>query len=53
MGQQSIYLPLGELKQPDAHVILQGLEHYDLVVLDDIDQVCADRDWAEALLCID
>lgn len=52
MGQQSIYLPLGELNQPDAHVILQGLEHYDLVVLDDIDQVCADREWAEALFAL-
>ena len=30
----------------------KGLEHYDLVVLDDIDQVCADRDWAEALFAL-
>ncbi|MCL4410785.1 MAG: DnaA/Hda family protein, partial [Gammaproteobacteria bacterium] len=49
LGQQSIYLPLSELNQPEAHVILQGLENYDLIVLDDIDQVSADRGWAEAL----
>ncbi|MCL5255305.1 MAG: DnaA regulatory inactivator Hda [Gammaproteobacteria bacterium] len=48
----SIYLPLSELKQPDAVQILHGLETYDLIVLDDVDAVTANREWAEGLFAL-
>lgn len=54
-GQQSlqvIYLPLRELAQSGHADILQGLEYYDLVCLDDIDAVSSSSLWAVALFAL-
>lgn len=48
LGLRASYLPLDTLQGygPD---ILEGLEHMDLVSLDDLDQIVGQPDWDEAL----
>ena len=49
-GLRSGYLPLGEAwPQPD---MLRGLEQLDVLCLDDVDGVSADRDWAGGLFTL-
>lgn len=43
-----MYIPLGEVKHYSVS-ILENLEHYALVALDDVDAVITDPVWAEAL----
>lgn len=47
-GRQAIYLPLKELVCYSPE-ILEDLEHYDLVCLDDIQVIEGNRSWQEAL----
>ena len=47
-GQSSIYLPL-TLLQAHSPEVLQGLEQIELLCIDDIEAVCAEAHWAEAL----
>lgn len=51
-GHRSIYLPLRDSGQLQDSRILQGLEQYDLVALDDLDQVTRSRSWCEALFAL-
>ncbi|RUO35199.1 DnaA regulatory inactivator Hda [Aliidiomarina sanyensis] len=51
-GRTSIYLPLRDFVGTSAIDILQGLEHYDLIALDDVDSVSLDPKWAEALFAL-
>lgn len=46
--QNSIYLPLSELEQWQPE-IFEGLESFDLICLDDIEQLAGKPDWEEAL----
>lgn len=47
-GQQAYYLGLGRLP-PEAAGTLEGLEHWDLVCLDDLHAVAGQRRWEEAV----
>jgi DnaA-homolog protein len=47
-GEAAVYLPLRELVQ-DGPYLLDDLEQYELVCLDDLDAVGGDRVWEEAL----
>lgn len=47
--ENALYLPLNELKDLDPSALLENLESMALLCFDDIDAVCADRDWCEAL----
>lgn len=47
-GQSAAYLPLRELYALGAEV-LHDLEQLDLIVIDDIDMLCGDSVWQEAL----
>ena len=47
--EQALYLPLDELKDLDPAALLENLESTALLCFDDIDAVCADRRWCEAL----
>lgn len=51
-GKSSIYLPLAELANPLAASVLNGIEQYDLIALDDLDAVVAIPEWAEALFIL-
>ena len=46
--QNSIYLPLTELAQWRPE-IFEGLESFDLICLDDLEQLAGKTDWEEAL----
>lgn len=46
---QVMYVPLADFSDPVHISLLQGLEHYDLVCLDDIDKVTMSPDWCVAL----
>lgn len=48
-GRRTAYLPLADLAEVGP-AALAGLEHHDVLCLDDLDTVVADRDWAVALL---
>lgn len=45
----SQYLPLSELAGFDAHALLDGLEHLDLICLDGVQHVMGQQDWDRAL----
>jgi len=45
---EAIYLPLQQLSVHDASC-LDGLEHYDFLVFDDIEAIAGHRDWEEKL----
>lgn len=45
----AIYLPLTELKNEDPVAVCEGLEHANIVCLDDIDAVLTERSWCEQL----
>ncbi len=47
-GLRTMYLPLAELTNADA-TILEGLEHADLICIDDIQTVLGKPTWEEAL----
>ena len=46
--KQSIYLPLGEFEQLSPE-ILDGLEQYNVICLDDINAIAGQLEWEEAL----
>lgn len=48
-GQQVMYIPLRELTDTSHISLLQGLDNYDLVCLDDIDAVTHSVAWCDAL----
>lgn len=48
VGDQSIYVPLGEFRHADA-AVLQGLADRHFVCLDDLQQVLGNPDWELAL----
>jgi DnaA family protein len=50
-NQQTMYLPLREL-QDFSPEILDNLEYYDLVALDDIDCVTMNAEWSEKLFML-
>lgn len=45
----SILLPLRELAAHSPHTVLSGLETLNLIALDDLDAICGQTDWEEAL----
>ncbi|QLF92165.1 DnaA regulatory inactivator Hda [Pseudomonas sp. ABC1] len=47
-GEQAVYLPLRDVVQLGPE-LLDGLEQYELVCLDDLDALVADAAWEEAL----
>jgi len=47
-GESAVYLPLAEWVELDLSV-LEGLEHYALLALDDLDAIAGRRDWEETL----
>jgi len=47
--ENALYLPLSELKDLDPAALLENLESMALLCFDDIDAVCLDRHWSEAL----
>lgn len=51
LGQRVSYLPLKALAGYGPGVT-QGLDAMDLVVVDDVDQIIANRDWEEALFAL-
>lgn len=48
LGRSAAYLPLDELKHLGGG-ILDGMEHLDLICLDNLESVAADPEWEEAL----
>lgn len=48
-GKTALYLPLKELKQYAPEDILENSHQVDLICVDDIEQVVADKHWEEAL----
>lgn len=50
--QPVMYLPLGELKNSIQPQVLQGLEQYGLLCLDDIDAVVDDAQWCYELFAL-
>lgn len=48
-GMQSQYLPLVELAGFEPEALLEGLEHLDLVCIDDLQQVVGRPGWDEAI----
>jgi DnaA-homolog protein len=48
-GSSALYLPLGELAEYTPEEVLQGMEHLDLVCLDDIHAVLGREQWEHAL----
>lgn len=48
LGKYPIYLPLNLLKDSSAE-ILEGLDEYSLICLDDIDSIASKKNWEEAL----
>lgn len=51
LGLRCAYLPLGE-RAALAPEMLEGLEDLDLIAIDDIQAVAADKDWEEALFAL-
>ncbi|RUO81471.1 DnaA regulatory inactivator Hda [Idiomarina tyrosinivorans] len=47
-----MYMPLRELAGQASPAMFEGLEHYDLICLDDIDEVLQQQQWAEALFAL-
>lgn len=47
-GQSAAYLPLKQYQTLSADM-LEGLEQLDLVCLDDVDSICGDGDWEQAV----
>lgn len=47
VGRRAVYLPLAEPGLAPA--MLEGLEQYDLVCIDDIERIAGDPDWETAL----
>lgn len=47
--EAAIYAPLGELRSEDPALLFEGFERAELVCLDDIEAVLADRHWCEQL----
>ncbi|SFV24640.1 DnaA regulatory inactivator Hda [Pseudidiomarina donghaiensis] len=50
--QPVMYLPLGELKDSIQPQVLQGLEQYSLLCLDDIEAVLSDTQWCYELFAL-
>ncbi|WP_277052887.1 DnaA regulatory inactivator Hda [Zestomonas thermotolerans] len=48
LGEQAVYLPLGEVVEHGPE-LLDNLEDFELVCLDDLDAVVGHDDWEEAL----
>lgn len=48
-GEQTLYMPLGELLEYAPDEILDGLEHVGLLCFDNIDLICGNARWEEAL----
>lgn len=48
-GKQTLYLPLGELLPYPPEDILEGLENIFLLCLDDVELICGNKKWEEAL----
>lgn len=48
-GRSCAYLPLGELRDSDPDVVLDGMDRLDLLVLDDLQAVSPRPDWARML----
>jgi DnaA family protein len=46
---QVMYIPLREFQDPEHRSLLQGLDGYDLVCLDDVDAVTHSATWCDAL----
>lgn len=46
---QVMYIPLADFSDPMHISLLQGLDEYDLICLDDIDAVTQSREWCVAL----
>ncbi|MEH6552053.1 MAG: DnaA regulatory inactivator Hda [Pseudomonadales bacterium] len=44
-GRTALYLPLGEMSDYDPAAVLDGLEHTNIVCLDEIDSVLANDEW--------
>lgn len=44
-NEPAMYLPLGELKDQMQPQVLQGLEHYPLLCLDDVDAIADSENW--------
>ncbi|HSH28263.1 MAG TPA: DnaA regulatory inactivator Hda [Thiohalobacter sp.] len=51
-GGQAFYLSLAGPGLPSPQLLAEGLEGVDLLALDDIDRVAAQRDWEEALFAL-
>lgn len=52
IDMQVMYIPLGDFTDPVHISLLQGLDGYDLVCLDDIDAVTASPQWCLALFAL-
>lgn len=52
VDMQVMYIPLRDLSDPVHVSLLQGLDDYDLVCLDDIDQVVSSPQWCLALFAL-
>lgn len=50
--KSAIYLPLRELKNEPAEALLQGLEQFQLIALDDLDAVTEHQGWCDALFAL-
>jgi len=50
-GRRSVYLPLRELGAHEPG-LLEGLEEFDLIALDDLQSVAGDPDWEQALFAL-
>ena len=50
-GLRCVYLPLAERAAFDVRM-LEGLEEYDLLALDDVHEIAADHAWEEALFAL-
>ena len=51
-GRPCAYVPLGELQDQDPGAVLDGLDRLDLLVLDDLQAVSAQPEWARALFAL-
>lgn len=52
VDMQVMYIPLRDFSDPIHMSLLQGLDEYDLVCLDDIDAVTSSLDWCVALFTL-
>ncbi|MFD1218161.1 MULTISPECIES: DnaA regulatory inactivator Hda [Microbulbifer] len=48
-GRSFQYLPLGDMEDSDPEMILEGLDHLDLVCIDDLERAENDARWQTAL----